>query len=119
MKKIKAKSPTRVDLAGGTLDLWPLYLFHKDAVTINLAIDIFTFAELTPRKDKKIILKSQDTNSEKTYQNINELINSTAEELELLRVHAAFWKPKTGFELVKPSFRYQTPPYLGLSPVNA
>jgi len=27
-----------VDLAGGTLDLWPLYLFHSPAITVNLAI---------------------------------------------------------------------------------
>jgi len=28
-----------VDLAGGTpLDIWPLYLFHPGAVTINAAI---------------------------------------------------------------------------------
>ncbi len=31
MQKIVVKSPTRVDLAGGTLDLWPLYLFINGA----------------------------------------------------------------------------------------
>src|SRR6266581_2459116 len=25
---IESKAPTRVDFAGGTLDIWPLYLFH-------------------------------------------------------------------------------------------
>ena len=28
-----------MDLAGGTLDLWPLYLLHDDSKTVNLAID--------------------------------------------------------------------------------
>jgi D-glycero-alpha-D-manno-heptose-7-phosphate kinase len=28
-----------VDLAGGTLDIWPVYLFHPGAVTVNVAID--------------------------------------------------------------------------------
>src|SRR5947209_5895476 len=35
---IESKAPTRVDLAGGTLDIWPLYLFHPGAVTVNAAI---------------------------------------------------------------------------------
>lgn len=34
-------SPTRVDLAGGTLDLWPLYCLTESAKTINLALDLF------------------------------------------------------------------------------
>jgi D-glycero-alpha-D-manno-heptose-7-phosphate kinase len=36
---IEATAPTRIDLAGGTLDIWPLYLFHAGAVTVNAAID--------------------------------------------------------------------------------
>ena len=36
---VEATAPTRVDLAGGTLDIWPLYLFHPGAVTVNVAID--------------------------------------------------------------------------------
>ena len=35
----EATAPTRIDLAGGTLDIWPLYLFHPGAVTVNTAID--------------------------------------------------------------------------------
>src|SRR6185503_10731524 len=38
-KAAEATAPTRIDLAGGTLDIWPLYLFHRDAVTVNVAID--------------------------------------------------------------------------------
>ncbi len=29
---------TRIDLAGGTLDIWPIYLFHPGALTVNCAI---------------------------------------------------------------------------------
>ena len=36
---IRASAPTRIDLAGGTIDIWPLYLFHPGAVTVNTAID--------------------------------------------------------------------------------
>ena len=40
--RITAKAPCRVDLAGGTLDIWPLYLFHANAVTVNFAVDRYT-----------------------------------------------------------------------------
>ena len=40
--RIIAEAPCRVDLAGGTLDIWPLYLFHPGAVTVNFAINRFT-----------------------------------------------------------------------------
>ena len=36
---ISASAPARVDLAGGTLDLWPLHVLHPGSVTVNLAID--------------------------------------------------------------------------------
>ncbi len=39
VRTVDATAPTRVDLAGGTLDIWPLYLFHPGAVTVNAAID--------------------------------------------------------------------------------
>ena len=29
---ILAQAPCRADLAGGTIDLWPLYLFHPGAL---------------------------------------------------------------------------------------
>jgi D-glycero-alpha-D-manno-heptose-7-phosphate kinase len=38
-RAVEATAPARVDLAGGTLDIWPLYLFHPGAVTVNAAID--------------------------------------------------------------------------------
>ena len=36
---IEARAPARIDLAGGTLDLWPLHVLHPGSVTINVAID--------------------------------------------------------------------------------
>jgi D-glycero-alpha-D-manno-heptose-7-phosphate kinase len=38
-KTIESSAPARVDLAGGTLDLWPLHALHPGSVTVNLAID--------------------------------------------------------------------------------
>ena len=37
---IHAQAPTRIDLAGGTIDLWPLYLFLERPTTVNLAVDL-------------------------------------------------------------------------------
>ena len=37
---VTVKAWCRVDLAGGTLDIWPLGLFHPEARTVNVAIDL-------------------------------------------------------------------------------
>lgn len=37
---VRARSWCRVDLAGGTLDLWPLGLLHPGSRTVNVAIDL-------------------------------------------------------------------------------
>jgi len=37
---IEATAPARIDLAGGTLDLWPLHVLHPGSVTVNLAVDL-------------------------------------------------------------------------------
>jgi D-glycero-alpha-D-manno-heptose-7-phosphate kinase len=38
---VSASAPARVDLAGGTLDLWPLHVLHPGTVTVNVAIGLF------------------------------------------------------------------------------
>jgi D-glycero-alpha-D-manno-heptose-7-phosphate kinase len=43
----KVTAPTRADLAGGTLDLWPLYCFVGGARTINVALDMPAVVEVT------------------------------------------------------------------------
>ena len=47
--KIFSKAPCRVDLAGGTLDIWPLYLYHANAVTLNFAVDRYASCTLETR----------------------------------------------------------------------
>jgi len=58
---IVTSSPTRIDLAGGTIDIWPLYLFHQGAQTINAAISLRAEARIEPRTDGRIVLRSTDT----------------------------------------------------------
>jgi len=61
---ITATAPCRVDLAGGTVDIWPLYLFHPGAVTVNVAIDIRTRCRIAPSGSPEIHLSSIDTGLE-------------------------------------------------------
>jgi D-glycero-alpha-D-manno-heptose-7-phosphate kinase len=58
---ITASAPTRIDLAGGTIDIWPLYLFHPGAQTLNAAISLRARVQVDvcPSGDVEII--SEDT----------------------------------------------------------
>lgn len=79
------KSPTRVDLSGGTLDLWPLYNFVHGAQTINLAIDIWTSARITPHQEAAITIESLDYNQKWNFKNTDELLNSPDAKLCLFQ----------------------------------
>ncbi len=59
--QIAASAPTRIDLSGGTIDIWPLYLFHEDASTINAAISLRAHVRIDRRTDGLIELNSIDT----------------------------------------------------------
>lgn len=58
---IHASAPTRIDLAGGTIDIWPLYLFHDGAQTLNAAISLRAHVDLQSRDDGRIRVESIDT----------------------------------------------------------
>ena len=58
--RISASAPTRIDLAGGTIDIWPLYLFHAGAQTLNAAISLRARAWIDERPDNRIELVSED-----------------------------------------------------------
>ena len=60
---IESSAPTRIDLAGGTLDIWPLYLFHEGAQTLNAAISLRAYCSIKPRSDRRISIVSEDTGS--------------------------------------------------------
>ena len=81
----------RVDLAGGTLDIWPLYLFHDNSQTINFAIDCYARCRLTPRRGKTIELVSRDLNRSETFASLDALRNAKRWKLPLLaRLVVAF-----------------------------
>ena len=45
--KSAASAPSRIDLAGGTLDIWPISMLVPGAVTVNLAIELRAADEVT------------------------------------------------------------------------
>jgi len=61
VRRIDTSAPTRIDLAGGTIDIWPLYLFHRGAQTLNAAISIRARARIEERDDSRIVIRSIDT----------------------------------------------------------
>jgi D-glycero-alpha-D-manno-heptose-7-phosphate kinase len=48
-------------LAGGTIDIWPLYLFHEGALTLNAAISLRAHARVESRAEGGLELRSVDT----------------------------------------------------------
>jgi len=56
----RAVAPTRIDLAGGTLDIWPISSMVEGAVTVNVAIRLFATADVAPRGDRKVEIVSAD-----------------------------------------------------------
>jgi D-glycero-alpha-D-manno-heptose-7-phosphate kinase len=97
---IESSAPTRVDLAGGTIDIWPLYLFHPGAKTVNFATSLRAHCSIKTRDDGRIVLESRDRKVafETELAALEDLIRE--ERLELISKLVHFFKPTTGFHLI-------------------
>lgn len=97
---IQSSAPTRVDLAGGTIDIWPLYLFHPGAMTVNFALSLLASVRIETRDDNRIILESRDrgVGFETTLERMDELARDSKLDLVSKMIH--FFRPATGFHLV-------------------
>ena len=100
---IETSAPTRVDLAGGTIDIPPLFLFHEGASTVNFAVNMLAKCRIETRDDDVIRLESIDRNVsfETTLGMMHELKNEP--RLELLSKLVYFFKPETGFNMITES----------------
>jgi D-glycero-alpha-D-manno-heptose-7-phosphate kinase len=114
--RVFAKAPCRVDLAGATLDIWPLYLFHDDVVTVNFAVDLYTSCRIATRADSRIILGSKDLDKEETFQSFDELYRAKRYRLPLLALLVRFFAPQQGFMLESDS---EAPASAGISGSSA
>ncbi len=93
---IVAQAPCRADLAGGTIDLWPLYLFHPGAMTVNFAVNILTTCRITPLKGRAIHLRSLDTKREEHFENFEAVRSATRFRLPIAGRLLQFFAPKEG-----------------------
>ena len=87
----------RFDLAGGTLDLWPLWAMLGEASTINASISLYTECEIVPRTDREIKIESLDFKKSWTFANLQELLESADPDLLFYQAHLRHWKPEQGF----------------------
>jgi len=113
---IESSAPTRVDLAGGTIDIWPLYLFHPGAMTVNFALSLKASVSIETRDDQRIILESRDRNVgfETTVERMDELAGD--ERLALVSKMVHFFRPAQGFHLTAHS---EAPAGAGISGSSA
>ena len=100
---IESTAPPRVDLEGGTIDIWPLYLFHPGATTVNFGLSLYARCRIETRDDGRIVLESRDRKVvfETELSAIEDLLFE--ERLELISKLVHFFKPTTGFHLVAES----------------
>ncbi len=109
---IVAQAPCRADLAGATLDLWPLYLFHPGALTLNFALEILTTCRITPLAGTRIELHSIDTKRQESFANLNELLAAPTHLHTLAAYLVRFFAPERGLRIETDS---QSPAGAGIS----
>ncbi len=73
---VVARAACRVDLAGGTMDMWPLYLFHPGAVVVNIAVQVMTTCRITSVAGSGIELVSLDTGLADSFGSMQALLDA-------------------------------------------
>lgn len=111
--RIETSAPTRIDLAGGTIDIWPLYLFHPGAQTLNAAISLRATARVESRDDNRIVIRSEDTGATLEADDWRDLWNRR--ELRLLSFLVHFFETR-GITLTT---RSQSPAGAGIAGSSA
>ena len=107
--KIESYAPTRIDIAGGTLDIFPLYLFEEYGLTINAAIDLWANVEVELHKGSRISIRSEDLNQQVELDNLEDIkFNGT---LDLLKKIIKVFKVGYGMKITA---RSKAPPGAGL-----
>jgi D-glycero-alpha-D-manno-heptose-7-phosphate kinase len=106
--RIEARAPTRIDLAGGTLDIWPLYLFHPGALTVNCAITRYASCVIETQSGRgdgrqTIRLVSRDTKREERFPSLAALERARSYRLPLLAHLVRFFRPRVGLTLTTDS----------------
>jgi len=94
---IEARTPCRIDLAGGTLDLHPLFLFEGGGLTVNLAIQPGACVRLETRRDRAIRIVSEDTGAHERAASVEAL--KFGGPLDLIARLVKHYRPRTGLNV--------------------
>lgn len=95
--EIRAIAPNRIDLAGGTLDLYPLYLFEEGGYTVNAAISVWSKVLLRTREDSAVHIYSLDTGAEQHAASVDEL--ALGGPLDLIVRVIRYYRPGVGLDV--------------------
>ncbi|MGZ3654393.1 MAG: GHMP family kinase ATP-binding protein [Bdellovibrionota bacterium] len=97
---VNSSAPTRIDLAGGTTDIWPLYLFHPGARTVNVAIDLRAKAKVEQVGGNAIEIRSEDQDVSHRLPSIDYVDEiEPGHPLELVLRLLAFFRPNGGLKI--------------------
>jgi D-glycero-alpha-D-manno-heptose-7-phosphate kinase len=94
---VEATAPSRIDLAGGTLDIYPLYLFEEGGITVNLGTDVGSRARVSARADEAVTLTSVDTGAREEAPELAAL--RLGGPLDLVARILRFYRPTTGVDV--------------------
>ena len=103
-------------MAGGTLDIWPLYLYHPGAVTVNFAVNKYARCVVEVRRDSKFVLRSQDLGREETFPSLAALCASRSYRLPMLALAVRHFQPEAGLTITTHS---ESPAGAGISGSSA
>jgi D-glycero-alpha-D-manno-heptose-7-phosphate kinase len=113
---VEAAAPTRIDLAGGTLDLWPLSVLVPGAITVNLAVELRARARVERRDDRKVRIVSEDRRRQATLRLPVRFEDAAACSLPLPARLVAAFGPQEGLNL---TLRAEAPAGAGLGGSSA
>lgn len=87
-ERVRARAWCRVDLAGGTLDIWPLGLLHPGARTVNVAVDLAVTVECVRRSAGYRVVQGEEVHEAERAAGLLEdagssLVGRAAEALDL------------------------------------
>ncbi|MDH5637976.1 MAG: GHMP kinase [Nitrospinota bacterium] len=88
-RSVEAAAPARIDLAGGTLDIWPLNLMFPSATTVNMAVSVMARATVSRSSGGKVLLVSRDQRAQVSFPSIGAIHHN--HKLGLVSRLAAFF----------------------------
>ena len=114
--RISVTVPTRIDLAGGTLDVYPLYLFEDGGLTVNAAINVYGYVTVDERADARIHIRSEDASAEEVFTSLAEMQTHMGGPFDLVKKALRFYRPQRGLNI---TLRCEAPHGSGLGASSA